>query len=241
MALAVLSSACTYIDEPGPQRTPGPGLALQSSTPSPGARDAERAAAIVLSFDRAVASESLSVETVRVFSGTIEVRGKRAIDLLARQVSFVPSEPLRSDLRYRVFLGADLRALDGSRLGENIVLEFTTGEALGSPPAPAPEITAEALQPLWSTRCVSCHGAKDPRAGLDLSSPDAVRRNLVNVGADGSFRQRVKPGDHAASYLMRKLIGPEGVSGMQMPPDPRDKLDAATLRRVADWIDSGAK
>jgi len=50
---------------------------------------------------------------------------------------------------------------------------------------------------------------------------------------------RVLPGHHARSYLLRKLLGEGDHLGPQMPPEgPR--LSSQELRRVADWIDSGA-
>jgi hypothetical protein len=74
--------------------------------------------------------------------------------------------------------------------------------------------------------------------GLDLSSPEMVRRTLRGVpGSTGMVK--VRPGDHARSYLMLKLLGEGGHLGPPMPPD-EPRLSRIDLRRVADWIDAGA-
>jgi hypothetical protein len=52
--------------------------------------------------------------------------------------------------------------------------------------------------------------------------------------------QLIKAGDHASSYLMRKLLGSASIVGEPMPPSADQALNSEELAMVAKWIDSGA-
>ena len=67
------------------------------------------------------------------------------------------------------------------------------------------------------------------------------RARLVGVEASqcGNGRERVVPGDPAASYLVRKLTGIGMCEGSQMPKG-NGALPAAEVAKVVGWICAGA-
>lgn len=194
-------------------------------------------------FNVPLAGESIaSAADFRLFSGLIESYGRVSIDLLERRLRFVPDEPLRPRLRYQMYVWGGVRGVNGARLSESQIFDFTVGTEPGPvlPPAP-PAPDADRIQERWTVRCAHCHGPAQgsPRAGLDLSSRAAARAALAGVPSDGyPALRRVLVGDHARSYLVRKLLG-VGIAGLTMPPDGAP-LVAAELREVCDWIDGGA-
>jgi len=76
--------------------------------------------------------------------------------------------------------------------------------------------------PIFTSRCTSCHGGSNPRAGVDLSSYDAV----MNSGA-------ITAGDAQNSVL---------VQAVQIGQMPRSggRLSAAQVQLIADWVNAGA-
>jgi hypothetical protein len=236
LLLLVHLSGCTYFDEPAP----APGYRLLRSSPAAGELDVSRDRPIDLYFDAAPAAETVTPVDVRLFSGLIESPGTVTLDLLARRVRFRALVPLRASLRHQLWLNAGIRSLAGAALGAPVTFDFSTGAAADTPPEPPrPTVAARDLQPIW-TQCSACHGFASPRGGVDLSSPEAAVRTLSGVPSVRSGLQRVVPGDHSRSYLMRKLLDEGGTVGFPMPPEgPR--LAPDRLREVADWIDGGAR
>jgi cysteine-rich repeat protein len=90
-----------------------------------------------------------------------------------------------------------------------------------------------------------CHGSDRPAGGLDLR-PAAAYRALVDAASLGSPLKRVLPGDHAASFLYRKLelatrgLPPSGGEGSPMPVAPAPPLSPDELEAVKLWIRAGA-
>ena len=237
LLLSPLLAGCTYegdLDPGEPQL-----FEIISYAPKPGEVGVDRNARLDLKFNVPPDAAHVASAYLRVFSGLYEKQGTLRVDLLERRVRFTPTTEMRSDLRYQVFVSARLRGLNGVALADNIFFDFTTGRSLGLPPRPGADVSARALQPVWNGHCLSCHGAA-PRARVDLSSAAAAITSLKGVRAAGSHRQRVVPGDHAASYLMLKLLDQGGIAGHPMPPSG-SPLSATQLRQVADWIDGGAR
>lgn len=90
------------------------------------------------------------------------------------------------------------------------------------------------LAPLFTVRCVMCHGGTAPIAGLSLDSYDGL--------LDGSARGPVVvAGDAGASELVRRIKG-ESLPRMPMtgPPFLSDEEIAAIERWVADGMPEGA-
>jgi len=239
LLLVATLASCTYDADPGPLPVGGGVLLATSTTPAAGAVGVPIDAPVDVFFSRPIDAPSLDRTDFRLFSGRSEFAGTIEVDLLESRVRFTPSAPLRPLLRHQAWISDRLRGLDASTLASPLVFEFTTGEQTGGAPAPRPAVSAADVQPIWQRSCTACHGPPVPVAGVDLSSIAAAERTAVGVASSASALLRVAPGDHARSYLMRKLIGSLGFVGLPMPPT--DLLPAAQLRTIADWIDSGAE
>ncbi len=94
---------------------------------------------------------------------------------------------------------------------------------------------------VFTPRCSGCHdgspgglpGAQDLTAGNAYAS-------IVNVPSlEQPALMRVKPGDPDNSYLIRKLQGTVGISGVRMPYGG-PYLDQATIDQIRAWIANGA-
>ncbi len=92
-----------------------------------------------------------------------------------------------------------------------------------------------------SCRGSGCHveAGADAGSGLDLS-PGKAYTSLVNVNssANPAFK-RVKPGDSANSWLIKKLRNDDDIIGDRMPLSGAP-LSEAMIADIAEWIDNGA-
>ncbi|MBI2825928.1 MAG: DUF1553 domain-containing protein [Planctomycetia bacterium] len=93
-------------------------------------------------------------------------------------------------------------------------------------PQPAPRFERD-VWPILAGHCTQCHGAKEPKAGLDLRTVASILR-----GGD-SGPAIVKP-DPAASLLVERIAQGE------MPPEGERKLSAEELSVLRSWIAAGA-
>jgi hypothetical protein len=91
--------------------------------------------------------------------------------------------------------------------------------------------------------CSSCHnprGLAFRQVGLDLSSEAAAYAALVDVASvQRPGTRRVAPGDPDASYLVHKLEGRSGISGVRMPQGG-PFLTNGQLQIIRRWIENGA-
>lgn len=99
-------------------------------------------------------------------------------------------------------------------------------------PAPAPVAVAgpvsyaSQVAPLFADQCVSCHGAEDPEAGLQLHTYEGVMKG-------SEYGTVVEAGDPDGSLLV------EMISAGEMPQDA-DALTADQVALVRSWIAAGA-
>jgi hypothetical protein len=89
--------------------------------------------------------------------------------------------------------------------------------------------------------CSSCHnGVGTTLPGSQDLTAGHVYASLVGVASEEKPAVlRVKAGDSANSYVVQKLEGAAGISGVRMPAGG-PYLDQATIDKVKSWIDSGA-
>jgi hypothetical protein len=95
--------------------------------------------------------------------------------------------------------------------------------------AEPPPNFAEHVLPVFREKCCSCHNPDKKSGGLDLSS-------WGQTMAGGSSGEVIDPGDAAASYLYQLVTHD---SEPTMPPES-DKLPAASLEVIRNWIAGGA-
>ena len=153
-----------------------------------------------------------------------------------RGPAIVPGDP-KASLLYKMVAreiepGMPPGGPDG-RLSKDLVASVAAWIQAGAPFAgqalQGSLIFAEHIRPVLETRCVTCHGAKVTKAGLDVST----RESLLRGGDDGPA---VVPGK-AGDSLLLKRIKHEIQPGM---PFQAEKLPDDVIGRFAAWIDAGA-
>ena len=115
-----------------------------------------------------------------------------------------------------------------------VVLFLSACGAQTSPPAPTssgtvtiPYTFAKDVLPIFQSRCLNCHGATNPKAGLNLSSYQSLMAGSQN-GAD------IVPGDASSSKLIQLVMqGKMPKSGPKLLPNQ--------LQTLINWVQAGAK
>ena len=81
-----------------------------------------------------------------------------------------------------------------------------------------------------------CHDADIPSARLDLETPGVTERIAGRASVHRRCADQVLlvPGDPAASFMMRKVLGTHGSCGDPMPN--RGEITPAQRRCIAAWI-----
>ncbi len=101
------------------------------------------------------------------------------------------------------------------------------------PPAAARAVNfVQDIQPIFKSRCFSCHDGAKQRGGLRLD----VKSGALKGGE--SYAPAIVPGKSAESPLVRFVAGLE--DGLLMPPEG-DRLSAEQIGLLRAWIDQGAK
>ena len=90
------------------------------------------------------------------------------------------------------------------------------------------EFFEKSVRPLLTSRCLECHGAKDPESGLRLDSRDTMVRGGENGPA-------IVPGEPDKSLLITAIHYPE--DGPQMPP--KGKLTDEQIAILTTWVKIG--
>lgn len=99
------------------------------------------------------------------------------------------------------------------------------GGTAEAPKPPAETVAFAQVQPILSAKCIGCHGAANPKAGVNLTTFAGVSKI-------------VKAGDPKESELVQVMHGGEGHK--RMPPMGEPVPDAQ-IKIVEDWIQAGAK
>ncbi len=101
---------------------------------------------------------------------------------------------------------------------------------------------ANDVEPIVVAACGDCHGAENPKKGLDLSPGHGLASLLDRPSQEVKELTLLKAGDPAASYLWLKLTH-ANTEGKGMPRTlfgskrlPQDRLDL-----IERWIKEGAK
>lgn len=117
------------------------------------------------------------------------------------------------------------------------------GESSEPPPPPAvssflwPAPSYGAVQSIFGSRCVSCHGGTVPQAGMSLASPGSWA-NLVGVPTTATAGgTRVVPFDLAQSVLYQRVTSAN--LAFRMPPSPAAALTQSQADAIAGWIQAG--
>ncbi len=232
-----------------------------SSVPADGATGVARSGRLVVTLDRLVQPRSASPDTLTLRSGTASVRATIRVEPVRREIwlDIDPARPFEPETTYELSVDG-LVDLDGRAQSEPYHAIFRTGVALGAG-AQDPAVSAAPVLALLSEHCASarCHGASDPAAGLDLSSPMGIEATAVGAlshGRSGIVNGQPVPGalwltnlrvvevvagrgDPAMSQLIYKVLGDSHVTGEPMPPSGA-RLDRTQLETLSAWVMAGA-
>jgi hypothetical protein len=91
------------------------------------------------------------------------------------------------------------------------------------------EFFEKSVRPLLATRCLECHSAKEPEAGLRLDA----RENMVRGGDNGPV---IVPGEPDKSLLITAIHYRD--ENLQMPPT--GKLTGEQIAALTTWVKIGA-
>src|SRR5438046_2230418 len=86
------------------------------------------------------------------------------------------------------------------------------------------------VHPILAAKCLGCHSQEKRSGGFSLAS----YRDLLEGGRNGAA---IKPGDHAASLMMRRIMGAPPPK-MPLAGEPLTEAEVAV---IASWIDQGAR
>jgi mono/diheme cytochrome c family protein/uncharacterized membrane protein len=93
-------------------------------------------------------------------------------------------------------------------------------------------IYADVVQPIFETRCYSCHGEKKQKGKLRMDSPEA----LLKGGKNGDV---IEPGKGSESELIKRLLLPQE-DEHHMPPKGKPKLTKDQIALLHWWVEQGA-
>ena len=96
-------------------------------------------------------------------------------------------------------------------------------------PEPAGVMYAD-VKPIFDARCVGCHGATDPKGGVNMTSHESIMKG----GEDGAIVVAGKPAD---SELIHYIDG----SKQPRMPFKQDPLRNEEIQKISDWVEQGAK
>ncbi len=172
----------------------------------------------------------------RVCSQHVMPHAKRAHDLFWTSVS--PSMPGILQV-----YGQTLPGFDATDPNAQCGLSFTPAGP------PAVSVFSTQIQPIFNSRCTSCHAtATSFNSNLNLSSGSSFA-NLVGVNSfESPTHKRVLASDHLNSYLWRKV---DGTSSVLLPPghpvnyESQMPLGGPAITgtqktAIQNWIDGGA-
>jgi len=141
-----------------------------------------------------------------------------------------------------------LRAAGGSLMALVFLLTLITrvnagdGPAFVKPPASnrlsASQDLQEKVLAIVEDKCAfaGCHTGANAPQGLDMSE-EMFAANLVGVKSSAGSWLRVKPGDPANSYLVKKIRGAAGIKGDRMPRGGKP-LAESEIAAIEAWIKS---
>ena len=206
-----------------------------------------------ITFDDYPDPDTVRSSTLLLTTGYFWVPGTYGVDLIGKAAVMRPIRTLVPELGYALHLRPALSSLAGCP-GGSADIEFVTASGAAGGETPPPPKFDEAIQPIFEARCGSgCHLGPDdapgclssPAADLSLCAADSWARLVGAPSHQTDQLKLVQPGDSARSYLLRKLLPADtvsgrvpGVAGQREPPG--EPLSEDQLRLIAAWIDAGA-
>jgi hypothetical protein len=133
---------------------------------------------------------------------------------------------------------ADLTNISAGAWSANVFTAAHPGGELRGPAATLTQLQTDIFTP----RCSGCHDGVG--SGLPHSQNLSAGNTYANVVGVASQEQgtlmRIKPGDPDNSYLVRKVQGTAGITGVQMPASGA-LLTQAQIDSIRAWVSAGAQ
>lgn len=123
-----------------------------------------------------------------------------------------------------------------------VVAVFAGAVAMAVAQIGAPLSYARDVEPIFVKECGECHGADNPKKGLDLSAGKGHAAMVGRPSKEVPDVVMVAAGDPVGSYLWQKLMhtSKEG-KGMPRTIFGAKKLPQEQLDVIEKWITEGAK
>lgn len=114
---------------------------------------------------------------------------------------------------------------------------FKTDTSATSEPKPVPNVQeavvySDIIQPIFQSRCYTCHSASKKKGGLRLDKPELILKG----GKDGIV---IKPGNADESDMIKRLLLPRNHED-HMPPKEKPQLREGQIALIQWWISTGA-
>lgn len=93
-------------------------------------------------------------------------------------------------------------------------------------------VYAEIIQPIFESKCYTCHNKRKKKGGLRLDEPSFILKG----GKDGEV---IKPGNAAESDMIKRLLLPRNDED-HMPPKEKPQLKDNEIEILHWWIGTGA-
>ena len=93
-------------------------------------------------------------------------------------------------------------------------------------------VYADIVQPIFESRCLTCHNKRKKKGGLRLDEPSFILKG----GKDGEV---IKPGNADESDMIKRLLLPRNDED-HMPPKERPQLKENEIALIHWWIVTGA-
>jgi uncharacterized membrane protein len=91
----------------------------------------------------------------------------------------------------------------------------------------------EKVQPIFNSKCVTCHGSEKQKGGYRLDLPELA----LKLGKSG--KPAIVPGDPTESQMVRRILLPQQ-NDDAMPPEGKQPLAMDEVATILDWIKAGA-
>jgi mono/diheme cytochrome c family protein/uncharacterized membrane protein len=114
---------------------------------------------------------------------------------------------------------------------------FKTDSSATAEPQPVPDVQeavvySDIIQPIFQSRCYTCHSASKKKGGLRLDKPELILKG----GKDGLV---IKPGNADESDMIKRLLLPRNHED-HMPPNEKPQLKEGQIALIHWWISTGA-
>jgi hypothetical protein len=115
----------------------------------------------------------------------------------------------------------------------------SSGSSSGGSTGPVTADFDSIQENVFTPICAPCHSGATAPEGEMLDASHSYNSIVGMPSTEQPTLDRIKPGDPDSSYLVRKIQGGPGISGVQMPyhetPLPQSTIDA-----IRQWVTNGA-